>query len=300
MTWEVAGLPAQVSGNAAAGTWAARTIFTAAQAHALDSDRPPSKNGVPRAPPTRRPPRNGRTGPPGRRPRFRPCPVGGAAAEARPGAPRSPCLPGAVGGDRLRPHKRDDGLHAEWKPPARTGLEREAAPHVRRSRDAWAVLPVRDRRPRRGRSRRSRGGCRPPEPGSRARIRHVTGGIAGDESWFDTRRTVAGWKPSFFVNESPPLSALVVDRDRFGGYLSRTPALATTAAFARILRAAGVTISGSVQLGVASEYAFPLGDVESPALWTILRFMDRESDNFTAELLLKQLGAIKQHHGTSA
>jgi len=133
-----------------------------------------------------------------------------------------------------------------------------------------------------------------------AGIRHVTGGIAGDESWFDTRRTVAGWRPSFFVNESPPLSALVVDRDRFGGYLSRTPALATTAAFARILRAAGVTISGPVQLGLAGEYAFPLGDVESPALWTILRFMDRESDNFTAELLLKQLGAVEQHHGTSA
>jgi serine-type D-Ala-D-Ala carboxypeptidase/endopeptidase (penicillin-binding protein 4) len=133
-----------------------------------------------------------------------------------------------------------------------------------------------------------------------AGIRHVTGGIAGDESWFDTRRTVAGWKPSFFVNESPPLSALVVDRDRFGGYLSRTPALSTTVAFARILGAAGVTVSGPVQVGVAGDYAFPLGEVESPALWTILRFMDRESDNFTAELLLKQLGAVEQSHGTSA
>ena len=133
-----------------------------------------------------------------------------------------------------------------------------------------------------------------------AGIRHVTGGIIGDESWFDTRRTVVGWKAGFFLYESPPLSALVVDRDRVGGYLSRTPALSATVAFARSLRAAGVTVSGPLQLGVAGDDAFPLGEVESPPLWTIVRFMDRESDNFTAELLLKQLGAVEQHRGTSA
>src|ERR671934_2365905 len=37
-------------------------------------------------------------------------------------------------------------------------------------------------------------------------LRRVTGGVVGDESWFDARRTAPGWKPSFYVNESPPLS----------------------------------------------------------------------------------------------
>ena len=133
-----------------------------------------------------------------------------------------------------------------------------------------------------------------------AGIRRVTGGIVADESWFDSRRTVAGWRSSFFLYESPPLSALVVDRDRVGGYLSRTPALSAAAAFARVLRDGGVAVSGPVQLGVADEYAFPIAEVTSPPLWTILRFMDRESDNFTAELLLKQLGAVETHRGTSA
>jgi len=32
----------------------------------------------------------------------------------------------------------------------------------------------------------------------------------------------------------------------------------------------------------------------------MIRFMDRESDNFTAELLLKQLGAVELDRGTSA
>ena len=131
-------------------------------------------------------------------------------------------------------------------------------------------------------------------------IRRVTGGVVADESLFDTRRTVAGWRSSFFLYESPPLSALVVDRDRVGGYVSRTPALSAGAAFARALRAAGVAVPGRVQIGVASDYALPIASVTSPPLWTILRFMDRESDNFTAELLLKQLGAVEASRGTSA
>jgi D-alanyl-D-alanine carboxypeptidase/D-alanyl-D-alanine-endopeptidase (penicillin-binding protein 4) len=133
-----------------------------------------------------------------------------------------------------------------------------------------------------------------------AGIRRVTGGIIGDESWFDARRTVAGWKPSFFIEESPPLSALVVDRARVNGYIARSPALAATTALRDALRAAGIAVEGPVRLGRADEYSVPLAEVYSPPLGTIIRFMDRESDNFTAELLLKQLGAVELDRGTSA
>jgi len=133
-----------------------------------------------------------------------------------------------------------------------------------------------------------------------AGIRRVTGGIIGDESWFDARRTVSGWKPSFFIDESPPLSALVVDRARVGRYVTRTPALAAATEFRAALRAAGVAVDGPVRVGRADEYSVPLGEVFSPPLATIIRFMDRESDNFTAELLLKQLGAVELERGTSA
>src|SRR6266545_4232962 len=122
-----------------------------------------------------------------------------------------------------------------------------------------------------------------------AGIRRVTGGIIGDESWFDARRTVSGWKPSFFIDESPPLSALVVDRARVGRYVTRTPALAAATEFRAALRAAGVAVDGPVRVGRADEYSVPLGEVFSPPLATIIRFMDRESDNFTAELSPKQV-----------
>ncbi|MFY9580699.1 MAG: D-alanyl-D-alanine carboxypeptidase/D-alanyl-D-alanine-endopeptidase [Gaiellaceae bacterium] len=133
-----------------------------------------------------------------------------------------------------------------------------------------------------------------------AGIRRVVGSIVADESWFDGNRTVAGWKPGFYLNESPPLSALVVNRGRVGGYLSTSPALAAGIAFRSALRAAGIAVTGRARVGVAQDFSIPLASVSSPPLSTIVRFMDRESDNFTAEMLLKQLGAIELDHGTSA
>jgi D-alanyl-D-alanine carboxypeptidase/D-alanyl-D-alanine-endopeptidase (penicillin-binding protein 4) len=99
------------------------------------------------------------------------------------------------------------------------------------------------------------------------------------------------------MSESPPLSALVVDRDRS---LSSRPALAAGLAFRRALRSAGIVVGGVVRVGVGTDYVEPLASIVSPPLFSILRFMDRESDNFTAEMLLKQLGAAEASRGTSA
>lgn len=131
-------------------------------------------------------------------------------------------------------------------------------------------------------------------------IRSVTGGVAGDESAYDTRRIVAGWKPSFFMDESPPLSALIVDRARVGSVVTRTPALAAATAFRDALRNAGVTVAGPVRTAPADEWSELLASVSSPTLAAMVRFMDRESDNFTAEMLLKQLGLAELDRGTSA
>jgi serine-type D-Ala-D-Ala carboxypeptidase/endopeptidase (penicillin-binding protein 4) len=131
-------------------------------------------------------------------------------------------------------------------------------------------------------------------------IRSVTGGLTGDESAYDTRRIVAGWKPSFFIDESPPLSALVVDRARVGRVVAHSPALAAATAFRAALAKVGIAVAGPVRTGTADAWSEPLADVSSPTLWSMLRFMDRESDNFTAEMLLKQLGLMELGRGTSA
>jgi len=133
-----------------------------------------------------------------------------------------------------------------------------------------------------------------------AGIVRVTGGIVGDESWFDARRTAPGWKAAFYINESPPLSALTVDRARYGRRVSREPALAAALLFRAALRSAGVAIAGPPRTGVADDDAVQLAEIESPTLATIVRGMDLASDNFTAEVLLKQLGAVQLGKGTSA
>ena len=130
-------------------------------------------------------------------------------------------------------------------------------------------------------------------------IRHVTGRILGDESWFDTRRTGVGWKRQFFLHESPALSALIVNRGWTGRYETTRPALMAAQVFRTDLRHAGVTVHGGAASGVASAQAVPLGAVESAPLAALVRRMDVYSDNFYAEMLLKEVGAVQGAGGSA-
>jgi D-alanyl-D-alanine carboxypeptidase/D-alanyl-D-alanine-endopeptidase (penicillin-binding protein 4) len=130
-------------------------------------------------------------------------------------------------------------------------------------------------------------------------IRRVSGRILGDESWFDTRRTGLGWKPKFYLHESPALSALIVDRGWTGRYETKQPALMAAQLFRRDLRRAGIAVHGGAAVGVASAQAVPLADVESARLAALLRHMDVYSDNFYAEMLLKEVGAVQGTGGSA-
>ncbi len=130
-------------------------------------------------------------------------------------------------------------------------------------------------------------------------ITQISGRVLGDESWFDGRRTAPGWKPDFYISESPPLSALVVDRALYDGRIALRPALAAAGQLRRALRRHGIA-SGRVGLGRAPVGSTALAQVESAPLPAILQEMDRESDNFTAELMLKELGAEIGRGGTTA
>lgn len=131
-------------------------------------------------------------------------------------------------------------------------------------------------------------------------IRHVSGRILGDESWFDTRRTGVGWKPEFYLHESPALSALIVNRGWTGRYETTRPALMAAQVFRSDLRHAGVGVHGGAAVGVAAEQAAPLADVESAPLSALVRHMDVYSDNFYAEMLLKEVGAVQGGGGSAA
>ncbi len=120
-------------------------------------------------------------------------------------------------------------------------------------------------------------------------IRHVTGGVGGDESAFDTKRTGPGWLASFAGSESPPLSALIVDRGAVGRRLVANPALAAASRFDQLLKKRGITARGAI-VHRAGPSAVTLATIYSDPLSKILQFMDHWSDNFTAEMVLKAIG----------
>jgi serine-type D-Ala-D-Ala carboxypeptidase/endopeptidase (penicillin-binding protein 4) len=131
-------------------------------------------------------------------------------------------------------------------------------------------------------------------------IRRVTGAVVADESWFDAVRTAPGWRAGFFIRESPPLSALVVARGWYRGRTSHNPALAAGSLFRQALDDAGVRVAKRTRTGVLAATGLPLAQDLSEPLAKIVRFMGRDSDNFTAEMLVKQLGAEYEGRGTTA
>ena len=129
-------------------------------------------------------------------------------------------------------------------------------------------------------------------------IRSVTGRIIGDESFYDAKRGAPGWKQYFLGGETPPLSALVVDRA--SGWPALSPPLLAARAFRDALSRRGVTVEGRPGLGSAPATAVPLASDTSESLAVVIRRMNHESDNFLAEMLLKQVAAATGQVGTSA
>ncbi|HEY2326408.1 MAG TPA: D-alanyl-D-alanine carboxypeptidase/D-alanyl-D-alanine-endopeptidase [Gaiellaceae bacterium] len=130
-------------------------------------------------------------------------------------------------------------------------------------------------------------------------VHRVDGRILGDESWFDARRVAPGWKHGFYLDESPPLSALVIDGDVYEHHLALRPALAAAGRFRQVLRSIGIT-TGPVGVGRAPADATILGTVFSRPLTAVLKTMNTHSNNFIAEEILKDLGAEAAGAGTTA
>src|SRR5262249_3272534 len=121
-----------------------------------------------------------------------------------------------------------------------------------------------------------------------AGIRHIDGRVLGDESWFDRVRPAPGWKRSFYLIESPPLSALAVDHAVYEHHIALKPALAAAGRFRQILRARGIT-SHQAAVGTARPDAYTLAQVESPPLPQVLMGLGHATANSRARVLLTAL-----------
>lgn len=125
-------------------------------------------------------------------------------------------------------------------------------------------------------------------------VRRVAGGLVVDDSRFDRARTAPGWKPQFVIEESGALSALAVDRNdyRSDPAFIADPALANGLMFREILAFEGVDVAGTTAIApVALGGGHVVGAKASAPLRDLLRHMLQESDNFYAEMIVKELGA---------
>jgi serine-type D-Ala-D-Ala carboxypeptidase/endopeptidase (penicillin-binding protein 4) len=129
-------------------------------------------------------------------------------------------------------------------------------------------------------------------------IRRIAGRVFGDDTHFDTRRDGLGWKPSYLGIESPPLSALSVAGVSFVG--ADGSAAAVAGAFTQALERRGIDVRGRAGAGRAPANALSIVFDLSEPLAAIVRRMDADSDNFVAEMVLKELGATIDTRGSSA
>jgi D-alanyl-D-alanine carboxypeptidase/D-alanyl-D-alanine-endopeptidase (penicillin-binding protein 4) len=128
-------------------------------------------------------------------------------------------------------------------------------------------------------------------------VTRITGSVLADDGYFDTRRRVSNWRPSVLAY-CAPLSALTLNESSGGGF-ANDPALAAAWALTRRLRAAGIRVHAPAR-AVAPATATLAYTERSATLAHVLAAMNKPSDNFLAEELLKGLGAGFGSGGTTA
>lgn len=142
-----------------------------------------------------------------------------------------------------------------------------------------------------------------------AGVVRVEGAVVGDESRYDAQRYHPSWPPRFIAqDQTGPLSALMVN-DGFAEWPTQgsgpvepapDPAAHAAEVFRLLLEERGVTVAAGARSGPAPVGAPVVAEHRSPPLREVVGQMLAESDNATAELLLKELGVQVAGSGTFA
>jgi serine-type D-Ala-D-Ala carboxypeptidase/endopeptidase (penicillin-binding protein 4) len=131
-------------------------------------------------------------------------------------------------------------------------------------------------------------------------VSKITGRVVADDSFFDATRAVQSWRPGMTAY-CGRLSALALN-EGFGpkGTYVADPSLYAAHTLSSLLRLGGIQVVRPAIRGTTPQTA-TLGFTEASAhLSRILAAMNRPSDNFFAEELLKGLGADFRAEGTTA
>ena len=135
----------------------------------------------------------------------------------------------------------------------------------------------------------------------KAGITSITGGLWLDVSLFDQVRTAPGWKASWLGTEVGPLSAFMLEQNRYrtdSAFLA-DPDTGNLQTIASWLSSHGVTVRGGLHVGRPSLPTRTLSTVTSATLSTIAATTLQDSVNTWAEMLLKAVGASDGNGSTA-
>jgi D-alanyl-D-alanine carboxypeptidase/D-alanyl-D-alanine-endopeptidase (penicillin-binding protein 4) len=133
-----------------------------------------------------------------------------------------------------------------------------------------------------------------------AGVTQINGDVLGDGSRYDDELYAPGWGADVNGIEAGPYDALLVNDARVLGDEQRSndPNQAGAREFARILGEQGISVTGGAGTGTAPAGAAELATVQSQPLSAVIAEMLTNSDNNTAELMLKEIGLTASGSGT--
>lgn len=133
-----------------------------------------------------------------------------------------------------------------------------------------------------------------------AGIQRVSGAVIGDGSRYDDEYFAPGWGVGVAGLEAGPYDALMVNDSRVldDEQKSNDPNEAAAREFTRLLEERGIEIAGTAASGISPSGSVEVATIESAPLSDVVAEMLGNSDNNTAEMLVKELGAARSLPGT--
>ena len=134
-----------------------------------------------------------------------------------------------------------------------------------------------------------------------AGVKQVTGSIVGVDNRYDDKRYIDVWPAEFHSIEAGPLGALMVDDGVVLGVDMKPddPAVSAATEFRILLEARGIGVGGLSRRDSSFNDTVSIAKTTSAPLTAIVSEMLVNSDNNTAELLLKEIGLSKGGAGTT-
>jgi D-alanyl-D-alanine carboxypeptidase/D-alanyl-D-alanine-endopeptidase (penicillin-binding protein 4) len=133
-----------------------------------------------------------------------------------------------------------------------------------------------------------------------AGVTEITGSVIGDGSRYDDEYFAPGWGDGVAGLEGGPYDALMANDSRVLGDPQRNsdPNRAAAREFTLLLEARGVNVGGDAAAGTAPAGAVEVASIESAPMSDVVAEMLGNSDNNTAEMVVKELGVTVRLPGT--